>query len=202
MSAVISRAAAARAGRWITAAAIMAAGTIVVSGCGASQYQRVSCTGTSPQTILVLSAQAVPSATQLPCANPLPGGWSVGGFEVRSGLVQFWLDSDRAGAGAAEATLTRTCDVAAATPLAPINTEGGLVVRYQARATQHATVRYYLFAGGCVTYRLSFTHQSAPALVDQADRFLGFTPRVNQVRSIRRDQGLTLCGADAPPCPG
>ncbi len=201
MSAATSRAAAARAGRWITAA-IMAVGIIVVSGCGASQYQRVSCTSSSPQAIFVLSAQAVPSATLLPCAEPLPGGWSVGGFEIRSGLVQFWFDSDQAGARAAQATLTRTCDVAAATALAPISTENGLVRPYQARATPHATVRYYLFTGGCVTYRLSFTRQGAPALVDQADRFLGLTPRLIYVRGIRRDQGLTLCGAEAPPCPG
>lgn len=132
----------------------------------------------------------------------LVGALRLGGFEVRSGLVRFWLDSDRAGADAAQATLTRTCDVAAAIPIAAISTDGGLVVLYQSRATQQATVRYYVFAGGCVTYRLSFTRLSAPALVDQADRLLGFTARLHYVRSIRRDQGLTLCGAKAPPCPG
>jgi len=53
-----------------------------------------------------------------------------------------------------------------------------------------------------VTERLSFTRQSAPALYDQADQFLGFTPRTVYVDGVRGDEGLTLCGAEAPPCPG
>jgi hypothetical protein len=204
MNAASPRAGAARAWRSIAVVLAVAAGALAVSGCGASQYQKVSCTSTSPQAIFVLEAQAVPSATLMPCAKPLPGGWSVGGFEVRSGLAQFWLDSDQAGPHAAEATLTRTCDVAGATQLPPASGGGALVRRYQAPAARqpHATIRYYLFTGGRVTYRLSFTRQTAPALAGQASQFLGFTPRWIYVNAIRRDQGLTLCGAEAPPCPG
>ena len=76
--------------------------------------------------------------------------------------------------------------------------------RYEAPAAQQppATVRYYLFTGGCVTYRLAFSRQSAPALFDQADQFLGFTTRARYVNDVRKNQGLTLCGAGAPPCSG
>jgi hypothetical protein len=56
-----------------------------------------------------------------------------------------------------------------------------------------------------VTYRLSFTRQTAPELAGHAGRFLGFTPRwiyMNiYMNAIRSDQGLTLCGAEAPPSP-
>ncbi len=97
----------------------VAAGTVVVSGCATSQYRQVACSGMSRQSIFLLEAQAVPSATLIPCALPLPGGWSYGGSEVRSGLARFWLDSDRAGAHAAEVRLTQACDVAGATPLPP-----------------------------------------------------------------------------------
>ena len=50
--------------------------------------------------------------------------------------------------------------------------------RYEAPAAQQppATVRYYLFTGGCVTYQLAFSRQASPALFDQADQFLGFPP--------------------------
>ena len=65
-----------------------------------------------------------------------------------------------------------------------------------------ATVHYYLFTGGCVTYRLAFSRQSAPELVDQADQALGFTTRSRYVNGVRNKQRLTLCGAGAPPCPG
>jgi hypothetical protein len=187
----------------VTAAVVVV--TLVVSGCGASQYERVSCTSNSRQMIFVLEAQAVSSATLMPCANPLPGGWSVGGFEVRSGLARFWLDSDRAGAHAAEARLTSSCDVAGATQLPPTASRGGPPVRrYEAPAAQQppATVRYYLFPGGCVTYRLGFSRQTAPALFDQADQLLGFTTRARYVNDVRREQRLTLCGAGAPPCSG
>jgi hypothetical protein len=193
-----------RACRRLAVAAAVVAGTVVLSGCVASHYQRVSCTSTSRQSIFVLEAQAVPSATLMPCANPLPGGWSVGGFEVRSGLARFWLDSDRAGARAAEVRLTSSCDVAAATQLPPTGRGGPPVQRYEAPAAQQppATVRYYRFTGGCVTYRLAFSRQTAPALFDQADQFLGFTTRARYVNGVRKKQGLTLCGAGALPCPG
>jgi hypothetical protein len=193
-----------RACRRLAVAAAVVAGTLVVSGCVASQYQRVSCTSRSRQSIFVLEAQAVPSATLMPCANPLPGGWSVGGFEVRSGLARFWLDSDRAGARAAEVRLTSSCDVAGATQLPPAGRGGPPVQRYEAPAAQQppAAVRYYLFTGGCVTYRLAFSRQTAPALFDQADQFLGFTTRSRYVNGVRNKQGLTLCGIGAPPCSG
>jgi hypothetical protein len=198
------RVGATRASRRLAVAAALVAGTMVVSGCVASQYQRVSCTSNSRQSIFVLEAQAVPSATLMPCANPLPGGWSVGGFEVRSGLARIWLDSDRAGARAAEVRLTSSCDVAGATQLPPTRRGWPPVQRYEALAAQQppATVRYYLFTGGCVTYRLAFTRQTAPTLYDQADQFLGFTTRSRYVNSVRKKQGLTLCGAGAPPCRG
>jgi hypothetical protein len=204
MNAYSFRAGPARACRRLAVAAVVLAGTVVVSGCAASPYQRVSCTSHSRQSVFVLVAQAVPSATLMPCANPLPGGWSVGGFEVQSGLARIWLDSDRAGAHAAEIRLTRSCDVAGATQLPPASRGWPPVQRYEPRAAQQppATVRYYLFTGGCVTYRLDFTRQTAPALFDQANQFLGFTTRARYVKGVRNKQGLTLCGAGAPPCPG
>jgi hypothetical protein len=187
---------------WRRIAVAVAAGAVIVSGCAPSQYRQVSCSGISRQSIFLLEAQAVPSATLIPCLLPLPGGWSYGGSQVRSGLARFWLDSDRAGAHAAEVRLTRACDVAGATELPPAS-GGAPVRRYEAPAQRPAgTVRYYLFAGGCVRYRLSFTRQTAPALFDQADQFLGFTPRSVYVNGVRQGEGLTLCGAEAPPCPG
>ena len=183
----------------LIAAAVVA---VVISGCGARHYNQVSCTA-SHQAIFLLEAQAIPSATLIPCTLPFPGGWSYGGSEVRSGLVRFWLDSDRAGADAAEVRLTRTCDLTGATQLPPA--KGTAPVRRYEEPTarqQHATIRYYLFTGGCVRYRFSFTRQTAPELFDQADQFLGFTPRSVYVNGVRHDTGLTLCGAGAPPCPG
>ena len=68
---------------------------VAASACAGRQHQQPACS--SDASIFILSAQAVPSATLIPCTLPLPGGWSHGGTQVRAGLVRFWLDSDRAG---------------------------------------------------------------------------------------------------------
>jgi hypothetical protein len=187
---------------WVIAVLV----AVAVSGCAGHQHQQPACSGDSP--IFILSAQAVPSATLLPCTLPLPGGWSHGGTRVRAGRVRFWLDSDRAGTRAAELTLTATCDLAGATLLPPSADEAGLrrygLRRYEGPLARlpGATVRYFRFTGGCVTYRLAFTRQTAPALFDQANQMLAFTPRSVYVTGVRRDDRLPLCGAEAPPCPG
>ena len=193
----------AAAGAWGRIAVAIVAASVVASGCAASHYQQVFCSGRSRQSIFLLEAQAVPSATLIPCILPLPGGWSYGGSQVRSGLARFWLNSDRAGTHAAEVRLTRACDVAGATEISLRSPPAGLRGYEEPTARQPpASVRYFVFPGGCVTERFSFTRQSAPALFDQADQFLGFTPRSVYVHGVRDDEGLTLCGAQAPPCPG
>jgi len=189
-----------RTRRWIAAA--VAAVAVITSGCAARHYQQVSC-HTTFQSIRLLEAQAVPSATLIPCLLPLPQGWSYGGAEVRSGLVRFWVDSDRAGARAAEVRLTQTCDVSRATEVLLKTPPGDLRGYEETTARQPpTTVRYYVFTGGCVRYRFSFTRQTAPALFDEADQFLGFDPRSVFVNAVRDGTGLPLCGAEAPPCPG
>jgi hypothetical protein len=193
----------ATAGAWGQIAAAILAASVVVGGCAASHYQQVSCSGTSRQSIFLLEAQAVPSATLIPCILPLPGGWSYGGSQVRSGLARFWLHSDRAGTHAAELRLTRVCNLAGATEI-PLRSPPAGLRGYEQPITRQppATVRYFVFPGGCVTERLAFTRQSAPVLYDQADQFLGFSPRSVYVHGVHNDEGLTLCGAGAPPCPG
>jgi hypothetical protein len=201
MSTTRSRVGVTRAWGPIAVAIVVCA--LVVAGCAASHYQQVSCSAMSRQSIFLLEAQAVPSATLIPCVLPLPGGWSYGGSQVRSGLVRFWLNSDRAGSHAAEVRLTPVCDLAGATEI-PLRSPPAGLRGYEEPTSGRSpgSVRYLEFPGGCVTERLAFTRQSAPALYDQADQFLGFTPRSVYVHGVRDDEGLTLCGAQAPPCPG
>jgi hypothetical protein len=163
---------------------------------------RISCRG-GESAIFLLEAQAVPTATQIPCFAPLPVGWRYGESDVRSGSVRVWLDSDRAGDQAVELTLSRTCKLSDAQPVEVTNGPAG-IQRYERPAGAEApgTLTFFRFAGGCVTYRFAFTRQSAPSLFRQADRFLGFTPRRLYVEGLRHDESLTLCGAEAPPCSG
>ena len=173
----------------------------VIPGLSAWHQDQIACEGGN-SSVFILQAQAVPSATQLPCFSRLPVGWSYGQNQFRSGVVRVWLDSDRAGDRAIELDLTRTCDVSRARRV-PAHVPAGMVRYDEPRPAQpNSTVSYFLFRGGCVTYRFAFTRTKAPAIFEQADHFLRFTPRAVYVNSLRTQEGLTLCGAGAPPCPG
>jgi hypothetical protein len=152
----------------------------------------------------VLVAQAVPSATLIPCIRGLRPGWSYGGSEVRDGVARFWLDSDRAGIHAVEVSLTRGCSVVGLADVT--NASGELDVRV---FLEPISVRpfsadwHFVFPGGCVTYRYRFGDvEQAPTLAFEADQALTFVPRSILVDLIEDAYGMTLCGAGAPPCVG
>ncbi|HEV2919974.1 MAG TPA: phosphatase PAP2 family protein, partial [Actinomycetota bacterium] len=67
----------------------------------------LSCTDLEP---LWLQAQAVPSASMVPCVRYLPVGWSVAEVAVNDGRSVLTLDHDRAGAAALVVRLTAACD--------------------------------------------------------------------------------------------
>ena len=129
---------------------------------------------------MVLMAQAVPSATSVPCMAALPAGWELGGLGIKRGEASFWLDSDRAGDRAVDR------HVAAAVGLP--HGRGG---RGAQRRVGHAAVRaspsgsrpscrstrYYRFAGGCVTYEFDFGADADTELLFAADSALAFQPR-------------------------
>jgi hypothetical protein len=180
------------------------ASAIAVPACATgAPPTRVSCTATNG-TIFILAAQAVPTAMLLPCVAAFPPGWTYNGSVVGSGQASFWLDNDRAGIRAVEVDLTRSCDVADAVEVAPGPDEAGtrrfeqpisLGPAYQAN-------RYYLFDGGCATYRFRFTPGAATTFALEAGEALSFRPRAPLVDLVRKEFGETLCGAGAPPCMG
>jgi hypothetical protein len=185
-------------------ATAVAAGVIVVAlnGCQARQFQQLTCD--QDDASLVLAAQAVPTATLLPCIEEFPVGWIFGGSEIRSGLVRFWLDSDRAGLQALEVRLTRTCDVSRAVEVTPAADEVG-TRRFEEPISlppRFELNRYYVFPGGCATYRFEFDVTASPTLAFEVDEALSFRPRSELVERVREEGGLELCGAGASPCPG
>jgi hypothetical protein len=117
--------------------------------------------------VVVLMAQAVPSASLLPCVKLLPAGWSVSDIFVRDGRARFALDSDRVGSDAVRVVLAPTCqfEVAAVTKV-PSDEPG--TRRYEQVGPVRPGVgftgtRFYLFPGGCVSYRLDFGSSSERA---------------------------------------
>ena len=76
-----------------------------------SQAREPACRyqGRQGTALVILMAQAVPTASQLPCVDLLPAGWSVSDIFVRNGRVRFSLDSDRVGTHAVRVVLERFC---------------------------------------------------------------------------------------------
>ena len=110
--------------------------------------------------MIVLMAQAVPSASQLPCVELLPAGWSVSDLFVRNGRARFALDSDRVGPDAVRVVLEPACQVEGAGITRVPSDEPG-TRRYEQIGEVRPGVgftgtRFYLFPGGCVSYRFEF----------------------------------------------
>ena len=177
-------------------------GAGLLSGCTVSpgRASEVDCP-VEESDLLLLAAQAVPSATLLPCVQALPAGWWYGGSEVRSGIARFWLESDRAGMHAVEVSLTRSCRTIGALDVTTSTQE----IRVQELVRVYdlhpfTADRHFLFTGGCVTYRYRFGDEASPTLALEADQAVTFGLRAALVERVQDEFGLTLCGAGAPPC--
>jgi hypothetical protein len=205
--------------RRLIVAAMLAMLTSACSATGTDDASQPGCTGvgssasassqangaynTEERGLLILAAQAVPSATLLPCVVAYPPGWTFAGWFAHNGSFGFWLDSDRAGIHAVEVELTQACDTGGAIEVAPSADESG-TRRFEQPLSlppNYAVDRFYTFEGGCVVYHYRFGNTEDPALAIEADQALGFRPRAELVTDLDAI-GLHLCGAGSPPCAG
>jgi hypothetical protein len=188
-----------RAGQLIAASAITA---LALSGCsGQPAASRIAPTCRNGD-VLILVAQAVPSATQIPCITEFPVGWSFGGEHIQSGQARFWMDSDRAGTRAVTVTLTPSCDTSG-TMRIPVEPDEAGTARFeepQALPPHFSGNRYYTFPGGCVTYRFAFRPGIGFTEALEATSALTFFSRAKGVKLLRKED-LELCGAGVS-CPG
>jgi hypothetical protein len=137
-------------------------GTVTTPACG---------TGRSMQ----LMAQAVPTATKLPCIASLPVGWSVDTAETIRGKANFSVGVGGGSSDPVTVTLTESC---------PAPVEG---------------TRQIPIEGGCVTYRSAIKDADVPSFAPAAG--LSFTPRAELVAAVEAQDDQVLCGALVPPCP-
>ena len=122
-----------------------------------------------------LMAQAVPSATRLPCVASLPVGWSVGTAETIRGKANFAVGVGDGSSEPVTVTLTESC---------PAPVEG----------TEQIPID-----GGCVTYTSTITDPDVPSFAPGGG--LSFTSRADLVAAVAAEDDQVLCGALAPPCP-
>ena len=153
------------------------------------QIDGLGCTDLEP---LWLQAQAIPSASLVPCVRSLPTGWTVGDVFVNNGQSVISMDSDRSGPGAMVVRLTAACDPAGATPITSDHRD---VRRYQMSETRPATfssTRFDVFPGGCVTTQLSAPAARAGAVATEAPQILGYTSRQTLQHELERRSGGRL----------
>ena len=139
---------------------------------------------------VVLMAQAVPTASQLPCIKLLPVGWSVSDAFVRNGRVRFALNSDRVGPHAVQVALERTCQFGAVKATRVPSDEPG-TRRYEQIGDVRPGVgftgtRFYLFKGGCVIYRFQFSSEQRAGPIGEVTLALSFIAR-DAVRRLVRE---------------
>jgi hypothetical protein len=177
---------------------------VLLGGCGPVGNPTVPfCPGPGRDAgATILVAQAVPAAAYVPCIANFPAGWTFGGERIRNGRAEFWLDSDRAGYRAVAVSLTSRCDISKAVKV-PLETTEQDVQRYEepnALPPRFFGNRYYVFPGGCVTYRFAFSQGGSFAQAVEATQALSFVSRALGVRLLGQD-GIVLCGRGVS-CPG
>jgi membrane-associated phospholipid phosphatase/tRNA A-37 threonylcarbamoyl transferase component Bud32 len=137
-------------------------GTVTTPNCGSGR-------------VMQLMAQAVPTATQLPCVADLPVGWSVSTSEIIQGKVNFVVGVGDGSTEPVTVTLSESC---------PAPVEG----------TEQIPID-----GGCVTYHTTIADPGVPSFA--VGRGLSYTSRAELIAAVAADDDQVLCGALAPPCP-
>jgi hypothetical protein len=127
---------------------------------------------------VILMAQSVPSATQIPCLQTaLPLGWTFHHLIARNGLARFWLDSDRDGEQALEVRLEARCDTDGATAIPSDRAGMRRLERVGRLSPTYAGHRYYLFPGGCITVVFTLAGESPGAALALASSAVGVVSR-------------------------
>jgi tRNA A-37 threonylcarbamoyl transferase component Bud32/membrane-associated phospholipid phosphatase len=146
------------------------------------EVQALPCDDLEP---LWLQAQAVPSASMVPCVRRLPVGWALSDVAVNDGRTVISLHHDRAGE-AMVARLTAGCDLAGAAEEASGQPGVRRYQRVEGQAPLWRAVRLEVFPGGCLTTRITAPQSYRAEVAASAGDILGFTSRQTLVQELAR----------------
>jgi hypothetical protein len=167
------------------------AGSIATNEANATPLyiSNVACTDLEP---LWLKAQAVPSASMVPCVRFLPVGWTVANVTVNDGQSVLTLNHDRAGNSALVARLTAACAPIGAVEGPSLTRGVRHYQRIESRTGEFTSTWYDQFPGGCVTSRLHLTTDPNGEFAGQAPHVLGFTTRAALQQALSQRSGGRL----------
>src|SRR5213592_3918840 len=141
---------------------------------------------------MILMAQAVPTAEQLPCIRSLPLGWSLTGATIVRGRATFEL-LVMGGGGGGGTGVQLQLGPGGTSPVVDVSLTSSCPATGGDPASHTIEV-----AGGCVTYRSSLPPGVGPVPSFGATGGLSFVPRSQLVASVGQEEDLVLCGAGAP----
>ena len=166
---------------------------LALSGCSSdttATTELPTCSEGAPGTAsngVILMAQAVPTATWVPCLRTaLPLGWGFQHLDARNDVAVFSMNSDRDGPEAIKVRLERSCDTSGATEIPSDREDMQRLERVEMTTPHFEGQRYYRFDGGCITFVFKLTGEGenrgeALALATQAVGAVSRTDLVDQV---------------------
>jgi hypothetical protein len=149
-----------------------------------------------PSGMQVLLAQAVPTASVVPCLRSAPGDWSISGFHAEDGQARVEFSYRYGNDDTATIDLVADCDVRAARE---VSSPFDGVRKYNRPATRggrYADEVHYVFAGGCASLRFDLSGRGADLRGAEIAGALGFVARQRLDRQIRSASDNRL-GLDA-----
>jgi hypothetical protein len=145
-----------------------------------------------PANGVVLIAQAVPTASWLPCLDAVPLGWHLADVEVQDGSGRFWLGSDRDGVRAIEVSLSASCRTGRATEV-PSDRNG---VRRMELINElvpgYEGTRFYLFDGGCLAVHFAISSRERAEPLAVATEGIDLLPRIDVEAHVHEETGGRL----------
>jgi hypothetical protein len=133
----------------------------------------------------VLMAQAVPSASLIPCIETLPAGWFFESSDIRKGEGVFRLGLVRERPRVLEVGLTAGCRPSGTEIPTDENKPGTrLLLDIDSLSPRYTGTRFYLFDGGCVSLRFSFPSEDRRALSTDAAISVGLMSRISLAREL------------------
>ncbi|HKE52353.1 MAG TPA: hypothetical protein VKE25_12670 [Actinomycetes bacterium] len=126
---------------------------------------------------LVLIAQSVPTASQLPCVRAVPVGWEFGDLRAGNGGAKFQLIASREQSQEVVVELRDECDVSGATKLSSQNPGIRRFERITESGSAYVGERYYVYEGGCTTYRFDLPGPDGGQTLNTVAGSLGFVSR-------------------------
>ena len=154
--------------RWLSAICVIAA--VVATGCSVED-NLVAPTCAGDRAVLI-AAQSVPTASQVPCFDTLPAGWEFENVSITQDGTHIVLDSDRAGPGAARLHYVADCDLSGTVSTPSDDRNIKLFEDIEMLDPSFKARRFHVFDGGCGWWQFDFDPGVSAALRVELDNTL------------------------------